>query len=383
MAHVQKIKQGSVAPLVAHYERKPELERGFVRGNIDPERIGLNYNLRPSDVRQEVGLAIAQHEQTSGKGIRKDANVLLDWVVTLPQDCPAERSREFFEATAEFMEGRYGKENVLGCYVHMDETTPHAHVPILPMRDGKLVASQVVDRRDLQTFHGDLGKHVDAALGMHVSIELDERQRGERQLSRLTQDEYVAAKQRLECLRQEIEDIQPAAVGIGESARILFQNRGAGAREEALAGEVERLRAAVEEREGEIGECEAEAGRCTCRAREVEGDTRRIERGIERLERSVEAARGVLGRLNRRMQDTVGYLSNVGERAAALLQSLGVKAFAGAPQAAAGRRSAAVEPPPKRSPRLSSVAEDARRASRAAEAYNRHQSRGQGRYRGR
>ena len=36
MAHVMKIKQGAVAPLVAHYERTPELERGFARGNIDP-----------------------------------------------------------------------------------------------------------------------------------------------------------------------------------------------------------------------------------------------------------------------------------------------------------------------------------------------------------
>lgn len=59
MAHVLKIKQGSVAPLVAHYERTPELERGFVRGNIDPERTKFNYNLRPADVRQEVGLGIA------------------------------------------------------------------------------------------------------------------------------------------------------------------------------------------------------------------------------------------------------------------------------------------------------------------------------------
>lgn len=114
MAHVLKIKQGAVAPLVAHYERRPELERGFVRGNIDPERTALNYNLRPSDVRQEVGLAITQHEQESGKGIRRDANVLLDWVVTLPQDCPREMHREFFESVARFMEGRYGKGNVLG-----------------------------------------------------------------------------------------------------------------------------------------------------------------------------------------------------------------------------------------------------------------------------
>lgn len=303
MAHVLKIKQGAVAPLVAHYERMPELERGFTRGNIDPGRIKLNYNLRPSDVRQEVGLAIAQHEQESGKGIRKDANVLLDWVVTLPHDCPPERTREFFESVAEFMEGRYGKGNVLGCYVHMDETTPHAHIPILPMRDGKLVASKVVTRRDLQTFHGDLGKHVDAALGMHVSIELSEEQRGEKQLSHLSQDEYVAAKRRLECLQQRAEseaaavaeldraieqaELQPPAESLAESARTLCKARGDGEREEALAGEVEGLRSALRASEGE---CE----RLGERARELERGLpllrARCERARERFER---AERGV------------------------------------------------------------------------------------------
>lgn len=121
MAHVMKIKQGAVAPLVAHYERTPELERGFVRGNIDPSRTALNYNLLPHDVRGEVADGIEQHERTAGKAIRKDANVLFDWVVTMPKDCPPERGREFFEAVAAFMRERYGEGNVLGCYVHMDE----------------------------------------------------------------------------------------------------------------------------------------------------------------------------------------------------------------------------------------------------------------------
>lgn len=266
MAHVMKIKQGTVAPMIAHYERKPELERGYVRGNIDTERTKDNYNLRPCDVRQEVGLAIAQHEKTAGKGIRKDANVLFDWAVTLPKDCPQDRSREFFEAVATFIEGRYGKGNVLGCYVHMDETTPHAHIPILPMRDGKLVASKVVNRADLRTFHSDLGKAVDKALGMHVSIELDEEQQGEKQLSYLSQDEYIAAKRRLEGLQREeetkaaeIEDLdraieqaklQPARETVAESAGALWKGRGNGSREEALTGEIEGLRERISELEG-------------------------------------------------------------------------------------------------------------------------------------
>lgn len=325
MAHVQKIKQGAVAPLVAHYERVAELERGFTRGNIDPERTELNYNLRPHDVRQEVKLAIAQHEETSGKGIRKDANVLCDWVVTLPQDCPRDRSRDFFESVVQFMEGRYGKGNVLGCYVHMDETTPHAHIPILPMRDGKLVASKVVNRADLKSFHGNLGKAVDKALGVHVSIELDEEQKGEKQLSHLSQDEYVAAKKRLECLRreesravEEIRELEPAAQTVAESARTLYKARSDGGREEVLAGEVESLRSRIGELEDanqrardRMAELDRELPRLRGRNQKLEQRFRVVERrvtaAVERLREVPETlgewALDIARRLGKRIYD--------------------------------------------------------------------------------
>lgn len=286
MAHVMKIKQGAVAPLVAHYERTPELERGFVRGNIDPSRTALNYNLLPHDVRGEVAGGIEQHERTAGKAIRKDANVLFDWVVTMPKDCPPERGREFFEAVAAFMRERYGEGNVLGCYVHMDEASPHAHVPVVPMIGGKMQASKLVNRADLKTFHADLGRAVDSALGMHVSIELDERDAGEKQLSHLSQTEYVAAKSRLESLRreevelgEEIEQLEPAAQTVAESAGTLWKARGAGSREDALAEEVEGLKSQIRAAEDEVSD---------------------LERGIEDLERELPSLRDQHSRLAER-----------------------------------------------------------------------------------
>jgi hypothetical protein len=308
MAHVQKIKQAAVAPMVAHYERKAELERGYVRDNIDPERTADNYNLCPRDVRREVGMAIAKHEETAGKGIRKDANVLLDWIVTMPKDCPREMHREFFGAVARFMEGRYGEGNVLGCYVHMDEATPHAHIPILPMRDGKLVASKVVNRADLRTFHGDLGKAVDEALGMHVSIELDEQQRGEKQLSALNQTDYIAAKERLECLRQqeselgaEIERLEPLAETLSESAGALWKGRGDGEREEGLGREIEGLRGRISELEGAN---RAARDRVADLDRELPGLRDRCERARARFERVERGVAELVSRL-REIPNTV------------------------------------------------------------------------------
>ena len=36
-----------------------------------------------------------------------------------------------------FMSDRYGEENIIGFYVHLDETAPHIHCTMMPIRDGK------------------------------------------------------------------------------------------------------------------------------------------------------------------------------------------------------------------------------------------------------
>lgn len=283
MAHVQKLKAGAVAPMVAHWERVPELERGFERENIDSARTSLNYNLRPHDVSAVVKAAMEEHGRTAGRACRSDANVLFDWVVTLPKDCPTERSREFFEACAEFLEQRYGKENVVGAYVHMDETTPHMHVPIVPMMGGKLQASRMVNRRDLQTFHKDLNKAVDKALGVHVSIELDESQKAEKALSSLGHDEYKQAQRRLEELRREeaslaaeVEQLESAYESRSESARAIIGGIGAGKREKELRSEIKGLRERV-------GGLEGKNERARERVRVLEDKAMGLRGGVARL----------------------------------------------------------------------------------------------------
>lgn len=200
MAHVMKIKAHSVSPLIDHYERARA--GTFDRSNIDESRTHLNYNLAPADVKEGVRSAIAEHAATAGRAVRSDANVLFDWVVTLPKDCPGESAREFFSGTLEFLKQRYGADNVLGAYVHMDETTPHMHVPVLPKINGKLQASKMVNRNDLRSFHNDLGKYIDERLGFHVSVELGEEKHLEKAMNKLDQEEMKLAAARLECLQR-------------------------------------------------------------------------------------------------------------------------------------------------------------------------------------
>lgn len=74
---------------------------------------------------------------------------------------PYQQQDFFFDCTKFFAE-RYGAENIISAVVHNDETTPHLHLNLIPVLDGRLCSKQLFDRkalRALQTdFHEAVGK---------------------------------------------------------------------------------------------------------------------------------------------------------------------------------------------------------------------------------
>ena len=48
-----------------------------------------------------------------------------------------EQIKQFFELSYKFLSERYGEQNVISAYVHMDETTPHMHFLFIPIVDDK------------------------------------------------------------------------------------------------------------------------------------------------------------------------------------------------------------------------------------------------------
>lgn len=217
LAHLAHYKRSGVAAMVGHYDREAE-RKGYHRDNIDSSRTAQNFAIGADSpdalaaaVRARVSQAVAQHEQETGKRIRKDANVLSDWVITLPKDCPRDKAAAFFQICVTAVQARYGKENVPGGFVHMDESTPHVHIPVVPVKDGRLRASKVFTRADLQGFHSYIGKACDTILGFHVSVELDPQDAGAKQLSHLKQKDYKLAK-------DELRDAQEKALRATEKA---------------------------------------------------------------------------------------------------------------------------------------------------------------------
>ena len=51
-----------------------------------------------------------------------------------------------------FMSERFGEENIIGCYVHLDETSPHMHLTLLPIQDNKFAFKKMFAGKDKLEF---------------------------------------------------------------------------------------------------------------------------------------------------------------------------------------------------------------------------------------
>ena len=169
LAHYMKYTKVALGHLGKRYERGKDDNGEYVKfGNpdIDPQRTHLNYNLAPEHNQMDF---IKQRLSEVYCLNRKDVNVMCSWVVTAPKDLALGQQEDFFKESYKFLENRYGKENVISSYVHLDETTPHMHFAFIPVvydkkKDRyKVSAKERVNKFELKSFHSDYQEHLDKA----------------------------------------------------------------------------------------------------------------------------------------------------------------------------------------------------------------------------
>lgn len=199
MAHMMKHTKASCGHMFAHFDRKAE---NISNENLDRTRTHLNYNLAVNQ-QMEQGEFVRQRCSEVYCHNRKDINVMVSWIVTAPKDLPEQEQNLFFKASYEFLQNRYGKDNVVSAYVHMDEVTPHMHFAFVPVVYDqkkciyKVSAKEAVDRSDLRTFHKDLQKHVERVLGHDVSILNEATKNGNRSIEELKRQSAVERLQKV------------------------------------------------------------------------------------------------------------------------------------------------------------------------------------------
>ncbi len=206
-----KFTRGSIGSLTRHYERYKK-DGEYIRfGNqdIDTERTRLNYNL----AEEKNQLEFIKKRTSEVRCLnRKDVNVMTSWVVTLPEKIKTDEEQKlFFKETYKFLENKYGKENVISSFVHLDETTPHMHFAFIPVvrdkkrGDLKVSAKECITKYDLKKFHPELENHMEKVFGRDIGILNEKTKEGNKAIDELKRG---TAKKELEALKSDLEDFK-------------------------------------------------------------------------------------------------------------------------------------------------------------------------------
>lgn len=408
MAHIAKYKAQSVGHMLAHYRRDAS---SLERDNIDPERIKNDLvvghytnkdgklvvgRVEPREGEPNWGTVesrierVNEAQKAAGKrATRKDAVVMADVVVTLPDNVRKGDEDRFFRLTYWYLSKKFGIENMMGGYVHKDEVlkdgTPardHIHVPFTPILDGRFNYKKMCPRTFYQNMHRELGDYLEKRLGYRPEVELDEETRAQRV--------YTDKSVDIDKVRGAVDRavVQPAE---DEAARIV-----AAAREEAAAllNDAEARKAElvteIADKEGDLAELDSQL-------EDVKLD---IEDEQDRLECLRQRADGVardIGELQPIAAEVRGWEAAGKAERGAILDNIVVKCDGLASRIRAGVAGIRIKVEELRSrisrpleylmrreqPRQQSLNDVLRDAQRAADAWNRDHAAPQRTYRGR
>ena len=343
MAHIAKYKAQSVGHMLAHYRRdRSSLERD----NIDPERIKNDLvvghytnkdgklvvgRVEPREGEPNWGTVesrierVNEAQKAAGKrATRKDAVVMADVVVTLPDNVRKGDEDRFFRLTYWYLSNKFGIDNMMGGFVHKDEVRKdgspvrdHMHVPFTPILDGRFNYKKMCPRSFYQTMHGELGDYLEKRMGYRPEVELGDETRAMRVYADKSADidkvrgavergivepaEQQAAQavedaaQRVEEARAELDELRGAVSA--EQARLESLRQGARAIErdvaelEPIAAEIGRWEAA--NRAGKRAILDSIAARCAGAARAARAAIEELGDRIWALTRPRKAQRTV------------------------------------------------------------------------------------------
>lgn len=167
--HAGKVKLNGISGIRHHLVDREKVK---TNPNIDLSRSKLNHsidNLQPDNLEKRVRQRIKQLNLK--RKLRVDAVGLEDIVVGASVDfmlqISAEKREQYFVDALHFFQDRYGRENVMYCQCHMDESNPHIHIGIVPVTsDGRLSAKSLFNPKSLEQLQTDFHEQVSTLYGL-------------------------------------------------------------------------------------------------------------------------------------------------------------------------------------------------------------------------
>lgn len=205
MAHLDKYSRQELRRILKETYREYDDPTKY-ENDVDPARTKNNYNFNP-DIRGSYDFLNRLDDRVTdiitnemdGKPPRNPPK-FASWVITCPKELIGDLNgdglqiRKFFTEVWDFCCRRYGKENVIDGVVHMDESTPHMTIYIIPecvsRKSGKhtISVATVFQRQELQSFHSDLDKQCENIFGLKNLVTRSEEEKAENPYNKKMQD---------------------------------------------------------------------------------------------------------------------------------------------------------------------------------------------------
>lgn len=248
VVHMMKIKSGAVGGIQSHNNREHEPK---TNPDVDMSRSEDNYDLVPCDNYKRSIKEKLSNLVESSRAVRKDAVVACNFIVTSDNETMnalgADRQREFFQDSVKWFSDRYGADRVLNATVHMDETTPHLHIGVMPItQDGRLSAKAIFTKTEMKAIQTEFARDVGEKYGLERGVEGSERThlseaRFKEQKALEMANEHGAIAQELQIITEDCKrELSEATRSLETVKQELSTMQD---RKDTLQGEIERLEA--------------------------------------------------------------------------------------------------------------------------------------------
>lgn len=211
-----KYTRNQASNILVHCNRS-DPNRTYGNQEIHHERTYLNYNLAPN----HSGMTDFEFMKKRCEELkifrRNDVNWMVSWVITMPSDYTGDQ-KKFFEESYNFMANKYGTENIISAYVHLDETSPHIHFCFVPVvfddkkQAEKVNAKKLISKTELKKIHPEMKAYLESKLQTKVNILNGATKEGNKSIEELKKEEVIKQKAIRELIENPTEEIKASVL---------------------------------------------------------------------------------------------------------------------------------------------------------------------------
>lgn len=214
---MKKLKLNQLQGIGIHNDRKTT---NHSNKDIDVSKSRLNYDIvdihnknshkyARKSIYQDVTNYVKKNN-TNARSIRNDAVYVNEWIISSDQAffkrLSDKEKRVFFSSSAQFFANKFGLKNIRYAIVHLDESTPHMHLGVVPFdKNMKLSAKEVFNKAVLQAIQEELPSYLKTK---GFNIERGEKGGKKHHLTTKEYKDFKTAEMRTKLANENLEGVE-------------------------------------------------------------------------------------------------------------------------------------------------------------------------------